>query len=386
MARLLLRLVATPETSFLPLFFRMTPINLSALHAARVSVAPFVAMFLISGASACGGGEDDGASEGTGGSGGTGGGSGGSAGSGGSGAGNGGSSGSSAGSSGTSGNGAPSGEVCANDERAGSFSLRLSGGDRTLFSGAISDGVAPTGLNREIASEGACQLLGPLVCSTACASGTACAGDDMCAPLPMKQSAGAITVTGLLVPVEVMANGITGEYSKTILDPYPAFEPGAAIALSAAGATIPAFTLRGWGVPELETPLSTINVSSGSPVPLTWETAGVNTEHSEIFISFSVNVHGATTGWIECTVPDTGSFDLPAGLVSDLIDLGLSGFPRMTITRRSADSTALSAGDCVDFEVASQVTIELTVDGLVSCNDDTDCPEGQMCTPELACE
>lgn len=278
--------------------------------------------------------------------------------------------------------------MCANDQRVGSLSIRLSGGDRTLFDGSISDGVIPSGVHRELAASGACQLLGPrdLFCATACASGTTCAGDDACVPTPMKQSAGTLTATGLLTPVEVMANGITGEYSKTILDPYPAFEAGAAIQLSASGDTIPAFTLHGWGVPPLVTSLSTINVSSGSGVPLTWETEGVNTEHSQIFISFSVNVHGATTGWIECTVPDTGSYELPATLVTDLIDLGLSGFPRMTLARRSADSTSLPGGNCVDFEVASQVTIELTVDGLVSCSDDTDCPEGQTCTPELACE
>jgi hypothetical protein len=260
--------------------------------------------------------------------------------------------------------------------------------DRTLMDGAISDGIAPGGVYREVAAEGSCQLLGPrdLFCATTCASGTTCAGDDMCVTTPMKQSAGKITLTGLDTPLEVMANGITGSYSATILDPYPAFEAGAAIALSAAGDVFAPFELHGWGVPPLVTTLSTINVASGSAVPLTWETAGANTDQSVIFISFSVNVHGAVTGWIECTVPDTGSFDIPATLVSDLIELGLSGFPRMTMTRRSADSTDLSTGDCVDFEVGSQVTIELTVDGLVSCSDDSECPEGQMCTSELTCE
>jgi Cys-rich repeat protein len=134
------------------------------------------------------------------------------------------------------------------------------------------------------------------------------------------------------------------------------------------------------------TALSTIDVSSGSPVPLTWETAGVNTDQSEIFIYFSVNVHGTVTGWIECTVPDTGSFDIPASLVTDLIGLGITNFPSMQMNRRSVDSTDLSTGDCVDFEVGSQVTIELTVDGLVSCSDNTDCPEGQTCSTEGFCE
>lgn len=353
--------------------------------ASRFLFAPLLSVLMMGGPVSCGGGGSDEGSGGSSGSSGTGGsaGSSGSSGSGGSSSGSGGS----AGSSGTGGNAEPSGEVCPNADRAGSFTLRLSG-NRTLLSGAISDGVAPTGVHRVIRSEGACELLGPrdLFCATACGSGMTCAGDDMCVPTPMKQSAGTVTVTGLLAPVEASANGITGEYNATISNPYPAFETGAAIELSAAGGVVPAFKLHGWGVPELVTSLSTVNVVSGSPVALTWDATGVNTDHSEIFINFSVNVHGAITGWIECTVPDTGSFDLPASLVSDLIELGLSGFPRMTMTRRSADATDLSTGNCVDFEVGSQVTIELTVDGLVSCNDDDDCPEGQTCTPELSCE
>lgn len=370
----------------------MTASRAPAAFAARSTLAPLLALFLIGGPAACGGGDSDEGGGGSGGGSGTAGssasgGTGGSAGTGGSGAGNGGSAGSAAGSSGTSGRAEPSGEVCPNDRRAGSLSLRMTG-DRTIVDGSISDGIAPAGVYREISSAGSCQLLGPrdLFCATPCASDATCAGEDTCVPKPMKQSAGTITITGLEAPVEVMANGITGIYSDTILDPYPLFEAGASIELSASGDVFAPFKLYGWGVPPLVTPLSTVNVASGSAVPLSWETAGVNAEQSEIFISFSVNVHGATTGWIECTVPDTGSFEIPAALVSDLIDLGLSGFPRMTMTRRSADSTDLSTGDCVDFEVGSQVTIELTVDGLVSCNEDAECPEGQVCTPELACE
>ena len=359
----------------------MTASHVQHVLATQRSRATLIAILLLGGAAACGGGESDEGGGGSSGSAGTGA-SGGSSGAGGSG----GSSGSSAGTSGTAGNAEPSGEMCPNDERAGSLSLRLSGDDRTLVDGSIADGVIPAGVYRELASEGACQLLGPPFCATTCASGTSCAGEDSCVPMPTNQSAGAVTITGLLTPVEVMVNGITGKYSKTILDPYPAFEAGAAIKLSAAGDFFSPFELHAWGVSPLVTSLTTINVSNGSGVPLTWETAGANAEQTDIFISFSVNVHGAVTGWIECTVPDTGSFEIPATLVSELIDLGLSGFPRMTMTRRSADSTELSTGDCVDFEVGSQVTIELTVDGLVSCSDTSDCPEGPTCTPEFTCE
>ena len=75
----------------------------------------------------------------------------------------GGTGGTSAGSGGTSGTGGdatPSGDVCANAERAGSLGLRLTGG-KTIFDGAIADGITPTSVYEEIASEGSCKLLGP---------------------------------------------------------------------------------------------------------------------------------------------------------------------------------------------------------------------------------
>lgn len=280
----------------------------------------------------------------------------------------------------------PSGALCASDQRYGSFSLRLSE-DRTILDGWVRDKVKPSGVPRELAADGACHLYAPrdLFCTTPCASGMTCAGDDLCVATGMVQSAGTVTVTGLQVPVEVTKNGITGEYGKTILDPYPAFQPGTAIQLSASGDVVSGFTLRGWGVPPLVTSLTTVNVSSGSSVPLSWDTAGVDPEQSEISIWFSVDVHGATTRWIECTVADSGSFELPATLVTELIELGLSGFPRVSITRRSTDSTQLADGSCVDFEVGSELKIPLTVDGLVSCNTDDECPTGQTCN-ELACE
>jgi hypothetical protein len=335
----------------------------------------FFAALLIGGPSACGGDGSDGATDGAGGT---------SAGTTGTSAGT---TGTSAGNGGTS-SAAPSGELCAADRRVGSFTLRLSDDRKTILNGGISDSVRPSGKSQEIATEGACRLLSPpdLFCSTPCESGMTCAGNNMCVPAPMNQSAGTLTVTGLQVPLEVTLNGITGLYDKTILDPFPAFQPGAAIQLSAAGGAIPAFTLRGWGVPPLVTSLTAVNVSSGSGVPLTWDTAGVNTQQSEIYIWFSVDVHGTTKRWIDCVVPDSGSFTLPATLVSRLIEFGLSGFPRMYIERRTADSTQVSAGKCVSFEVASQVGLNLVVEGLISCSENADCPTGQTCTTEQQCE
>jgi hypothetical protein len=277
------------------------------------------------------------------------------------------------------------GEVCAREERVGSFRLYL-GEDRTIFSGAVSNGVAPGALSRVIAAEGSCELLGPpsLLCSTPCGSGMTCAGDDNCVPSPMKVSAGAIGVSGLLAPLDVNPNGITLDYSSTIFDPFPAFETGAAIELSAEGEEVGAFTLNASGVSAMVSPDSVISVASGSGALFTWDASTANPSQANVFISFTVNAHGSVTGWIECTAEDTGSFEIPAGLVTQLIELGLSGFPRARLGRRSTDTAAVEAG-CVDLSVSSEVTINLEVDGLTSCNADTDCPEGETCSPDLAC-
>jgi hypothetical protein len=249
------------------------------------------------------------------------------------------------------------------------------------------DSVNPEGVFDVVASEDECDLLAPrdLFCSE-CPSGETCAGQETCIPKPTKQSAGTLTVTGLLLGLEATPNGITGEYASTLSDPYPAFDPGAALALSASGDFFEAFELAAWGIAPMVTSQTTISVARDSPVELTWDTADVDPEKSEVFVDFSVNVHGATTGWIECSVPDAGSFAIPAGLVTQLIDMGLSGFPRMDLVRRSVDSTTLSTGDCVEFEVSSAARIELAVEGVTSCNEATPCPSGQTCTAELTCE
>jgi hypothetical protein len=202
---------------------------------------------------------------------------------------------------------------------------------------------------------------------------------------PEKVSAGTIQVTGLAAPVEIDPNGISFDYSKTISDPFPGFETGAAIALAAAGDVIEPFSLNALGVSELASAVDTVSVARDSAVALTWDAPETDSPESEVFVSFTVNAHGSVTGWIECTVEDDGSFEIPAGIVTNLIDLGLSGFPRVTLSRRSAANTSVSTG-CVDLRVESELTLELEVEGLVSCNTNDDCPEGTSCSAELACE
>lgn len=280
---------------------------------------------------------------------------------------------------------APSGTPCDRQERVGSFTLNL-GTNYTTFQGAVSDGITPGGIPAPIGSSGTCELLTApsLLCATPCASGTVCAGDDMCIPEAIEISAGLITVTGAELPISEDVNGITGGYNLTFNDPYPGFEVDAAITLTAAGDEAEAFSLMGEGVGQLTSSSTSFNVTEGEPLELSWDPAGASA-HSSINISLSVNTHGGVGAWIECSAEDTGSFSIPADLLQQLVDLGLSGFPRVTIARRTIDSTEIEAG-CVDFAVASDLMLDVTVDGLVSCNGPEDCPDGQTCNATLYCE
>lgn len=279
----------------------------------------------------------------------------------------------------------PSGMACDKDERLGSFEMILSA-DRTTFRGAVSNGISPGSIPEVIASSGSCQLLGPrnLFCATPCASGTVCAGEDTCVPEALKVSAGLVTVSGLNTPISEEVNGITDDYNETFNDPHPGFDVGAALSLSAAGDEVEAFTLSGEGVGLLTSSDETVAVNDGEPVDLSWDASGASA-NSSIDIQFSVNTHGGISAWIQCSAEDTGSFSIPSELMQQLIDLGLSGFPRTTLTRQTVDSTEVEGG-CVDFTVGSSLTLDIVVDGLVSCDVDEDCPDGQTCNDLMYCE
>lgn len=277
------------------------------------------------------------------------------------------------------------GARCDRSERLGALGVSLNE-DRTIVAGAISDGVLPSSVPEVAAESGSCQLLVPrnLFCSS-CNMDQACAGNDECVPEPKKVSAGKVTVEGLQVPVEVSPSGITLDYSKTVLEPFPAFGPGDAIELHAAGDVVPAFTAGLLGVAELVTDQQEIAFGYGDPAVIQWDTTNADPESTGVFVSFSVNVHGAVTGWIECIAPDTGEFAIPAELVSELIDMGLSGFPRAEIERRSSATLDLDSG-CVEFHISSKVTLEIALEGLDSCNEDAACDSGQSCNDEKVCE
>jgi hypothetical protein len=270
----------------------------------------------------------------------------------------------------------------------GEFLIELSL-DFTSVGGKVFDGVTPGLVPTELASEGECRLLTSpsLLCDPGCPASTqTCGPDNRCVPLPVAHDLGTASVTGMLVPVEMRANAATGSYTPTPARlPHPAFEAGADLTLSTSGGDYAPLVLRGWGVSLLEVTTEPILVAPGTNTRLAW-VAPAAAGPARLHLDLDVNNHGSSTAWIECDFSDDGSAEIPAALIDGLIAQGSSGFPTITLTRRTATSSLIAPG-CVQLLVASSVSKDVSLSGLTSCNDDAMCPAGQTCRPlERFCE
>lgn len=276
---------------------------------------------------------------------------------------------------------------CPAASEIGEFVVELAP-DYTRVGGKVFDGALPSQVPVELMTAGACRLLTPpaLSCDPPCAFSTqTCGPDGMCLPLPMGRDVGTVTVDGMAVPVSMTPNAVTKNYSAAPALPHPGFEPGASLRLRTTGGDYEPLELHGWGVSLFTLSTDPVRVDPGAPTLLEWETPD-DPGPAHVFISLNINVHGAGKAWIECDFPDSGAGEIPAELIDGLIAEGLSGFPTLTATRRTATSSLLEPG-CVELLVSSQVEPPVTVNGLTSCNDNSMCPAGQTCRPlERFCE
>jgi len=300
---------------------------------------------------------------------------------------------SSAGDAGSAGNAGTSAEPteleynpCAVDARVGRFSIELAA-RFTGINGDVHDGVDPAFVPDEVATDGACTLYRApsLFCDPACGSSESC-GTGGCVPTPRTQNVGVITVTGLVMsPIEMTPRMVGNHYTNPGTLTHPGFAEGAAIALAAAGGDHSAFMLRGAGVAALEVPATPITIAADTPAVITWTAPGVANDAVEVLINLDIARHGGTPARIECHVPDTGSAEIPAALVTQLVEIGFSGFPAVDLTRRSADSVEVAGLGCIELEVLASARVEAALPGVTSCNGDTDCAAGQTCQEDLTC-
>ncbi|MCK6592025.1 MAG: hypothetical protein L6Q76_31115 [Polyangiaceae bacterium] len=296
-------------------------------------------------AAACGGGDDGGTS--VGGSGGTG---------------------------GTGGSGAPMfrGE-CASTDEIGVFIVQHEP-DYSVVSGEVLSGVVPSKILFEVGTEGDCTLWqrkNPF-CDPPCKPGDTCDQSGACVPYPMPKSVGAVSVSGLAKAVEMAPMS----YYDTNM-PHPAFAPGAAITLKAAGGDYPGFTLYGEGFAPIAIPNETWTITKGQPLTITW-TPDSSAPHATVRVRLNIDQHGNSPVELVCDVKDMGTVTIPASLIDQLVGFGVTGFPSGHVSRHTLDSTNVGPG-CVRFEVFSHVLGDLQVAGHIPCDAATPCPMGMTC-------
>jgi hypothetical protein len=319
-------------------------------------------LVLVTAVSACSEESPSDPAPGSGGAGGTLGGSGGSAGA------SGGAGGSSAGTGGASG-----------DALLGTFSVALnpavdaSTPAFTTVWGAVYSGAYPTDvIETPVASEGGCttyQFSRHSCISPMCTGAQKCAGPNDCQATPDLVSVGTVTVDGIgAAPLTLSAVNNNYQYVADI--EYPGFEEGAPLSLSATGGAYPAFTIATTGVSPVTLRGTRFELASGTPLLVEWEPGG--NADATVSVSLNISRHGGSAGYLECKVSDSGSLTIPAVPITRLIQLGVAGFPQLTLTRSSRAETSVPGGK-IALQSTAVVIPTLTVEGVCSCFDSADC-------------
>jgi hypothetical protein len=259
----------------------------------------------------------------------------------------------------------------------------------TAPGGYVQDGVTPTAVMNELSKVGDCAILerpNPF-CDPACSGTQTCALAGSCIEMPVHRSVGTVTITGLSTSVSMTPDTTTNSYYFAGTIPQPGFTEGAAITLSAAGADYGPFSLSAQGVAALTLTSGAVTVTTGTPITLTW-TPPAQPANGRIHISLNLASHGTDSVALECDVADTGSYQIPATLITQLLTEEVAGYPRLTVARRTADSIAIAPG-CVDLLVqAVVVRDDVVITGKTYCanpGDATGCSSGQTCQDNLIC-
>jgi len=251
--------------------------------------------------------------------------------------------------------------------------------------GTVQDKANPGKIWVAAATEGDCRLMVGPTCSASCAAPTVCDGAT-CVPGPVTKTVGAVTVTGLAAPISATPNSQKTYYAP-VSGGFPPFSPGADVQLAAAGGDYTAFSLHGRGFPIIETPATMVPFEMGKPFRLTWTPppAPITTR---MFVKVDIAFHGGVDAQIQCDLPDNGSASVPAVLVDALLERGVAGFPSAFLIRRTVDSAAVGPG-CIDFSITNTFNgttgIQLSIPGVTSCNEDSDCAGTMTCGPDLKC-
>jgi hypothetical protein len=256
----------------------------------------------------------------------------------------------------------------------------------TTMSGKVFDGPSPSTVAWDLIEDsGGCQLSKPRApfCNPACGSGKLCVETNTCAGYPTAQNLGPVQVSGLgsgdfsMLPI---ANSYEPPGDLTL--PFPPAAEAADVRVAITQGPFGAFTLQSKVVAPLVSS-GAVTMETGKPVQLTWDPPG-QADLARVEVKLDISHHGGTKGKIECDVADSGSLEIPESLITKLIDLGVAGFPTITLTRVTTGATAIAPGK-VTLRVLSAVSREVLVTGFQSCDETHPCPTGQSCQQSLTC-
>jgi hypothetical protein len=255
----------------------------------------------------------------------------------------------------------------------------------TGFLGSFFAGPPPPTMPLDVRqTQGGCQLFVPraATCTPACAADAICVGPNQCETKPAAVGVGVLHVEGLgATALDLEPTSATVlSYQVVPTLKYPACAEGDEVTARA-----DAFMVAAKCVGDLAvTSTVPIPVVSGQAMHLAWS-APARAGISRVELELEITHHGGYRGQINCDVPDTGSFDVPAPLVTTLVGLGRAGYPTVKIARVSRGTASKEPG--VALTVSSRV--ELAVDtGVISCGAPAspECAAGTTCQPNFTCQ
>jgi hypothetical protein len=161
----------------------------------------------------------------------------------------------------------------------------------------------------------------------------------------------------------------------------PPFTAGSSIVLSAAGAEgRRGFRLYGTGsAPIGSKPQWTLE--KGKDLTLDW-VKDLATYGTKVAVELTVDQHGMSPLSLTCEFDDLGAATIPAAVIDQLLNSGVSGFPNGKLFRRTADHIDTETG-CIEFLVGSPIAASVSVVGHIPCKKPADCPTGKTCNLTL---
>lgn len=267
--------------------------------------------------------------------------------------------------------------------------------------GKVSDAPLPPVRDWDLAeTEGDCELLIPNVpfCDPGCGADICRPGNE-CIPYPVGQNVGQVTLSGVQLE-SGETSLVLKEVAKNYQPPpntsfaFPPFAEGDEVSVVAVGADYPGFELVAPAVAPLVFTSDDFALEEGKAFELTWE-AAADSDQSRVHLKLDLSHHGGTKGKIECDTADDGALTISSEMMTELIGLGVAGFPTIELTRQSSATASIPQGR-VELVVSAFAGQGVTIAGVESCTQTTcedsadsqciPCPEGLMCQSDLTCQ